>query len=96
MPDLQFEVGETTLDGAKAIYTFQLGQSFKTDEDGNTTGGLTYAYILYYNDGVNQVRVVAEYKDGPMKTKEAMMASVPRTDLVRVATAFADIYAHAW
>jgi hypothetical protein len=56
----------------------------------------SHAYTLYYNDGQNQIRVVAEYKDDPLITKEAMAEQVPRTDLENVAQAFMDVYTQAW
>ena len=61
-------------------------------------GGFSYtdAYFLYYNDGVNTIRVVAEYKDDPRETKEKMAEAVPKSDLENVARAFMDAYVHAW
>ena len=56
----------------------------------------SHAYTLYYNDGQNQIRVVAEYKDDPLITKEAMAEQVPRADLENVAQAFIDVYTQAW
>jgi hypothetical protein len=56
----------------------------------------THAYTLYWNDGQNQIRVVAEYKDDPLLNKEAMAKEVPRADLENVAKAFMDVYTQAW
>lgn len=90
-PDTTFQVGTTTLGGQPMIYVYQLGQSFGPD-------GGTYsdAYALYYNDGVNEVRVVAEYKDDPLKTKDDMGRIAPQADLARIAMAFMDVYTQAW
>jgi hypothetical protein len=56
----------------------------------------SHAYTLYYNDGQNQIRVVAEYKDDATDSKEAMAKLVPKDDLEAVAKAFADVYTQAW
>jgi hypothetical protein len=89
-PDTEFEVGQTELNGAPMIYTYQLGYYM-----GPEGGGYTNAYVLYWNDGVNQARVVADYKDDPA-TKETMKKLVPKSDLENVAKAFMDTYTHAW
>jgi hypothetical protein len=62
---------------------------------GNPIGAFSDAYALYYNDGVNQIRVVAEYKDDPT-TREDMLAIAPKEDLERLAKAFLAAYTHAW
>jgi hypothetical protein len=90
-PDTVFEVGATDLHGAPMIYTYQLAQFA-----GSGHGAYSHAYCLYYNDGINSIRVLAQYKDDPMATKEAMAQAVPRTDLENVAKAFVDVYTHAW
>ena len=90
--DTVFEVGETQLAGAKMIYTYQLGQSFKPEGG----GAYTDAYVLYYNDGVNKIRVMAAYTDDPKMNKEDMAKDVPKEDLEKVAKAFVDVYTHAW
>ena len=103
-PDTVFEVGATELRGQKMIFTYQLGQSTSHPSAPGVTGSafdpggfsFTDAYFLYYNDGVNQIRVVAEYKDDPRETKEKMAESVPKSDLEDVAKAFMDVYTHAW
>jgi hypothetical protein len=56
----------------------------------------SHAYTLFYNDGHNQIRVVAEYKDDAATSKEAMAKLVPKEDLEAIAKAFADVYTHAW
>jgi hypothetical protein len=91
-----FEIGQTDLLGTPAIYTQQLAQQLGSDADGNMTGAYSYAYVLYYNDGVNQIRVVSAYDDDAMKTKADMVKSVPKADLEKIAKAFADIYTHKW
>ena len=90
-PDTVFQVGTVTLGGQPMIYVYQLGQSFGPD-------GGTYsdAYALYYNDGVNEARVVAEYKDDPLKTKEDMARKAPEQELASLAMSFMDVYTQAW
>jgi len=90
--DTVFEVGETQLVGAKMIFTYQLGQSFKKEGG----GAYTDAYVLYYNDGINKIRVMAAYTDDPKMNKEDMAKDVPKEDLEKVAKAFVDVYTHAW
>jgi hypothetical protein len=90
-PDTTFQVGTTTLGGQTMIYVYQLGQSF------NAEGGtFSDAYALYYNDGVNEARVVAEYKDDPLKTKDDMAKVAPQEELAKIATSFMDVYTQAW
>jgi hypothetical protein len=90
-PDTQFEVGETELNGQKMIYTFQLGEVL-----GGEHNEFTYAYVLYYNDGHNEIRVLGEYKDDLMGKKEDMAKAIPRVDLENTAKAFLDVYTHHW
>ena len=74
--DAKFEVGIVKFHNTDLIYTFQLGQKSGTIDKGSNAGmayvAFTYAYILYYNDGVNQIRVVAEYKGDPMANASEM------------------------
>lgn len=95
-PDTQFELGSRELDGAPAIYTYQLGHFFGTDERGQPAGAFTDAYVLYYNDGVNQLRVHAAYTDDAVASKAALAALAPKDDLETLAVAFARYYLHAW
>lgn len=95
-PDTDFDIGITTLSGVPAIYTYQAGHLFGTDKNGNPSGTYTDAYALYFNDGVNEIRVVAEYKDDPAPSKAAMVARAPREQLDRIAHQLGDAYVHAW
>ena len=90
LPDTDFSVGATELHGQTMIWTHQLAYHM-----GPEGGAYTNAYILYYNDGVNQIRVVSEYKDDPA-SKENMLKLTPKQDLENVAKAFLDVYTHAW
>jgi len=95
-PDLQFEVGETELGGAKLIYTYELGQYAGPDETGEQRRQYTDAYVLYFNDGVNQLRVTSKYVDDALPSKEHMARVVPREDLEKMGKALFDSYAQAW
>jgi hypothetical protein len=94
-PDVDWEIGKTELHGQPLIYTYQLGQHAGSGEGGGSLA-FTNAYILYFNDGVNKMRVVAEYKDDPVKSKEILAQQAPKGDLESLAIAFFDAYSHAW
>ena len=101
MPDTVFEVGTTKLNNTPMIYTYQLAQTKPTtgiNDAGDNPGHFawSHAYVLYYNDGVNQIRVVGEFKDDPVDSKEAMAKAVPRGDIENVTKAFMDVYTQAW
>ena len=66
------------------------------DAEGNSPGTYKYAFGLHYNDGTNTIQVIAGYGDMPLKTKEDMVAAIPRSDLEKAARAFMDAYTHAW
>ncbi|MDX2087483.1 MAG: hypothetical protein SFX73_06525 [Kofleriaceae bacterium] len=95
LPDTIWEMGKTEVAGTPVIFTYQFGRSDGKDEQGNPIMAFSNAYALYYNDGNNQIRVVAEYKDDPA-TREQMLEIAPREDLERLAKAFFDAYTHAW
>jgi len=90
-PDTTFELGEVSLVGEKLIYVYQLGWHFST-----TGGAYSNAYILYYNDGVNQIRVVAQYADDIPGSKEALARALPREQLEQIAGTAFDLYTAAW
>lgn len=94
LPDTIFELGKTESNGQPVIFTYQFGILSTKDQNG-PTGAYSNAYALYYNDNVNQIRVVAEYKDD-WQTREDLMRIAPREDLEKLARAFLDTYTHAW
>jgi hypothetical protein len=94
-PDTHFETGKTDVNGEPMIFTYQNGMNFSTDEAG-THGRYSNAYVLYYNDGINYIRVVAEYKDLPPKTLAELVKLASKEDLEKIAKAFMDAYTHAW
>ncbi|HVK85622.1 MAG TPA: hypothetical protein VM513_15990 [Kofleriaceae bacterium] len=95
LPDTIWEMGKTEVAGTPAIFTYQFGKTDGKDDNGNPVGAFSNAYAIYYNDGKNQIRVVAEYKDDPA-TREQMLEIAPKEDLERLAKAFLDAYTHAW
>ena len=95
-PDTRFEIGARDLGGTPAIYTYQLGQFFGTDDRGQPEGSYTDAYNLYYNDSVNQIRVSAAYVDDAVGSLDQLVAIAPEEDLETLAVAFASFYVHEW
>jgi hypothetical protein len=95
-PDTRFELGVRDLSGAPTIYTYQLGAFFGNDEKGQPTGSYSDAYILYYNDGVNQIRVNAAYLDDAIGGIDHLLAVAPPEDLEKLAVAFLGFYVHEW
>ena len=95
-PDTVFEVGETELNGQKMIYTYQVGISSARTTWASRRARSANGYTLYYNDGINQIRVVAQYKDDRAVTRghaEARAARRPRDDRAGVPRR---VYTHAW
>lgn len=95
-PDTRFEIGAQTIAGAPAIYTYQLGYAGGTDERDQPSADYTDSYVLYYNDGINQIRVMAHYVDDAVGGIPQLLAIAPPEDLERLAVAFASFYLHAW
>jgi hypothetical protein len=95
-PDTTFEVGDTTVLGQKMIYTYQLAYLNGRDENNNPEFAYSDAYVLYYNDGTNHIRVVAEYADDPVKDMKALVDLAPKELLERIAKAFMVTYVQAW
>jgi len=95
-PDTRFEVGAHDIAGSPAIYTYQVGWSFSTDERGQREGSYSDAYNLYYNDGINQIRVNASYADDAVGSKAEMLSLAPEEDLEKLAVAFLSFYVHEW
>jgi hypothetical protein len=94
--DTVFEVGEVKLAGAPLIFTYQLAHGYAADEDQNRQGPYSNAYTVYHNDGINQIRVLAQYADDPVATRDELVGLAPRDDLQMIALAFLDAYTHAW
>src|SRR5439155_26117675 len=73
-PDTVFEVGQTDVHGEPMIYTYQIG--WLAGAGGHNEW--SHAYILYYNDGVNDMHVIAEYKDDMPKDRDILVKSINR------------------
>ena len=94
-PDTTWELGSVDLHGQLVVYTYQVGTLFGKDEQGNPKSSYSDAYALYYNDGVNQIRVVSEYQDSPVP-RDQMLTIAPKEDLAKVALSFLDYFTHQW
>ena len=93
--DTTWEIGSVDLHGQLLVYTYQVGALFGKDEQGNPKSAYSDAYALYYNDGVNQIRVVTEYQDSPVP-RDQMLTIAPKEDLAKVALSFLDYFTHQW
>lgn len=93
--DTTYEHGMTDIAGTPYAWTYHVGYNVTPGTEG-VTGAYGTAYAIYYNDGVNMIRVVAEYKDDVPKSREAMVNLTPREDLEAIAKAFVDRFVHAW
>ena len=94
-PDTTWEMGTVDLHGQTLVFTYQVGHFFGKDDQGNPKAAYSDAYALYFNDGINQIRVVSEYQDSPVSRAE-MLTIAPKEDLARIALAFLDFYTHSW
>ncbi|HEY4176287.1 MAG TPA: hypothetical protein VGM90_05630 [Kofleriaceae bacterium] len=95
LPDTKWEIEKVDLNGTPAIATYQFGMLDGKDDQGQPQGAYSDAYAIYFNDGVNQIRVVAEYKDDWVARND-MLAIAPKEDLAKLARAFTLAYTHAW
>lgn len=95
-PDTVFDVNASSIANVPVISVYQVGQFFGTDHNNNPSRAYSHAYSLYYNDGVNALRVIASYSDDPRPSMGEMKSTVPRAFLEKAATAFLDAYGQAW
>jgi hypothetical protein len=94
-PGIEWEMNAVTFQGQPLVYTYQLGAGVGSASEGGGGYSFTDSYIAYYNDGVNQIRVIASYKGDPT-TKEELQKLAPKEDLEALALSFLDVYTHAW
>jgi len=94
--DTQFDIGARKVDGATAISTYQLGHLFARDDRNQTVALSSTAYALYYNDGVNRIRVMASYLDDAVPTRNKLIELAPPRELEKMAVAFTSFYLHQW
>ncbi len=95
MPNVKFEVGQTVSNGAPVMYTYQIGDGTSPGDEGGTHQHFTDAFAAYYNDGINEIRVIAEYKDDPKAAFE-LAKIAPKEHLAMLALSMIDVYTHAW
>lgn len=94
-PDTELELGTTDLgNGATALTRYQIGWVKSTEPGGGFA--TTNNYIIVFHNGVNQLRVSAQYKDDPPASKADLAAMAPKEDLARIAKSFFDVYSHGW
>lgn len=86
--DATFEVTQVSLAGTPAIATYQLvhvaGDKPQFDE----------AVTVYFNDGVNQLRVIARFAGPPPSKIDD--DGIERRELEQLATAVLDRFAQSW
>ncbi len=88
--DTTFEIDPISIGGAPAIATHHFAFV------GKDIPSFDHAVTVYFNDGVNQIRVVASY-DGTVVDSHAEMESVvTRRELEQLAVAVLDQLAQAW
>lgn len=93
--DTELELGTLDLgNGAEALTRYQIGWVKSTEPGGGFA--TTNNYIIQFHNGVNQLRVSAQYKDDPPASKADLAAMAPKEDLARIARSFFDVYVHAW
>ena len=93
--DTTWEMGMTTI--GQTSYTWTHHIAYVVPPDANGLGAVFgTAYTVYFNDGINMIRVVAEYRDDAPVSREAMLRAAPRQDLEQVAKAFIDHFVHLW
>jgi hypothetical protein len=90
------EAGTVDFNGQKMIFEYHLGETTKADENQNTSATYGHAYTMFWNDGVNQIHVTAEYRDMAPVSQEVLGKVVPRAQFEQIARAFMDYYTHAW
>jgi hypothetical protein len=96
-PNLTFELGTTELEGGvKGIWSYTLGKFDGPDASGEERHQYVNAYVLYYNNSINQIRVSTVYADDALASKDALARATPREDLEKVGKALLDSYVQAW
>jgi hypothetical protein len=95
IPGIDWQLDAASFKGQPIIYTYQLGTGMGSATEGGGGWAFTDTYMAYYNDGVNQIRVIASYKDDPL-SKEDLEKTAPKADLEALALSFLDVYTHAW
>jgi hypothetical protein len=96
LKDTTFEVGSTEINGTTYIWTYHVGYNISPEPGTGIAGAFATAYAIHYNDGVNMIRVVAEYRDDVPKSREDMVNLTPKEDLELVGKAFIDFFVHIW
>lgn len=94
--DTTFEMGMTDIKGTPYAWSYYVGFNITPEPGTGIAGAYATAYAIYYNDSVNMIRVVSEYKDDVPKSREDMVNLTPKEDLEQIAKAFMDVFVHRW
>jgi len=94
--DTTFEMGATDITKTPYIWQYHVGYNVNPDPATGLAGAYGTAYAIHYNDGMNMIRVVAEYKDDTPKSRQDMVNLTPKEDLEQIAKAFMDVFVHTW
>jgi hypothetical protein len=89
LPDTVFEVGDTTVNGGKVIYVYQLAVFAVGGTGGKPLEKAinTHAYALHWNDGINQVQITVKDGSPPdQATVDGLAARAPRDRLGKLAS----------
>ncbi|MFT3698498.1 MAG: hypothetical protein QM831_35465 [Kofleriaceae bacterium] len=89
--DTVFDVGNTELNGTKMVYIRQIGW-IRDDRALRSTD----AYMLYFHDDVNEIRVITTYEGNQPETRAQLLQLAPQEDLENLAKAFMDVVTQAW
>ena len=89
--ETKFQIGATDLNSQSMIFTYQYGL-LKVGEATHFTD----TYVLWFNDGQNEIRVIATYDNNVPDSVPAMLAMASVSDLEKLAKAFMDVYTQAW
>jgi hypothetical protein len=92
LPTTEFTVDEIKVNGTTMIGTYQVGTNVGTEGEGHFTN----AFVLYYNDGNNSVRIMTSFADDPLASVAAYKRVMPREHLQLVATRFMGLVTQTW
>jgi len=91
--DTTFEISATSIGGATVIATHHLAFVLPFGWD---TPNFDHAVAVYFNDGINQIRIVAAYEGTVVNSYAEMAKVVTRAELEQLALAVLDRLVQAW
>jgi len=87
--DTTWEMGVTELAGTSYIWTHHVAVAPVANVSST-------AYTIYFNDGINMIRVVAEYTSDGSATRDALLRAAPKHELEQFANVFVDVFVYLW